>query len=119
MKIGILGGTFDPVHKGHLSIAGEARARLELDEVLFVPAGQPWQKQEMLVSPAGHRLEMLRLAIGDCRQWRLCTAEIDHAGPSYTVDTIAGLKQKLGAGAELYFILGWDSLAGLPGWKEP
>lgn len=119
MKIGVLGGTFDPVHKGHLSIAAEARGRLDLDEVLFVPAGQPWQKSDRRITPPEHRLQMLRLAISGCAYCRLSPIEVDCPGLSFTVDTIAGLKEQLGGAAELYFILGWDSLVRLHQWKEP
>ncbi len=119
MKIGVLGGTFDPVHKGHLSIAEEARDRLNLDEVLFVPAGQPWQKSDRHITSPEHRLQMLRLAISSCSYCRLSAIEIDRPGISFTVDTIAGLKEQLGGAAEPYFILGWDSLVRLHQWKEP
>jgi len=119
MNIGVLGGTFDPIHIGHLILAEEVRARLDLAEILFVPAGQPWLKVGSPISPAGHRLEMVRLAIADKAYFKLSTMEIERAGPSYTVDTIAELKAQLGAEDELFFILGWDNLAELPQWKEP
>ena len=119
MNIGVLGGTFDPIHIGHLILAEEVRARLNLAEVLFVPAGQPWLKVASPISPAEHRVEMVRLAIADKPYFKLSTIEIERAGPTYTVDTIAELKARLGAGDELYFILGWDNLAQLPLWKEP
>lgn len=118
MNIGVLGGTFDPVHNGHLIVAGEARTRLNLAEVLFVPAGQPWLKVGIPISPAEHRLQMLRLALADQSHFKLSTIEIERAGPSYSVETIAELRDKLGDGDELFFILGWDSLAGLPQWRE-
>ena len=119
MKIGVIGGTFDPIHNGHLIIAEETRARLNLAEVLFVPTGQPWLKAKGPVATAEHRLEMVRLAIADRAYFKLSTVEIDRPGPSYTIDTIAELQSQLGAGAELFFILGWDSLAELPQWHEP
>ena len=119
MKIGVLGGTFDPVHRGHLLVAEEARARLNLDEVLFVPAGQPWLKGDSLITAAEHRVQMLRLAIAGYPYFKLSTVEVDRSGPSYTVDTIAALQAQLGAGNELFFILGWDALAQLPRWREP
>lgn len=118
MNIGVLGGTFDPVHNGHLIVAGEARTRLNLAEVLFVPAGQPWLKVGIPISPAEHRLQMLRLALADQPHFKLSTIEIERAGPSYSVDTIAELQGKLGDGDELFFILGWDSLTSLPQWRE-
>jgi len=119
MNIGVLGGTFDPIHIGHLIVAEEVRTRLDLAEVLFVPAGQPWLKPDSPVSTAEHRVEMVRLAIADKPYFKLSTTEIERAGPSYTVDTIAELLGRLGSGDELFFILGWDSLAELPKWKEP
>jgi nicotinate-nucleotide adenylyltransferase len=119
MKTGILGGTFDPVHIGHMAMAEEARQRLKLDEVLFIPAGRPWLKVDKHISPARHRVNMVRLAIKGRPYLRLSQMEIERAGPTYTVDTIAQLKGQIGAAGELYFILGWDNLEDLPRWKEP
>ena len=119
MNIGVLGGTFDPVHMGHLIIAEEVRARLDLAEVLFVPAGQPWLKINNVISPAQHRVEMVRLAIADEPSFKLSTMEIERPGPSYTVDTMAELSSQIGAGDKLFFILGWDNLIQLPHWHEP
>ena len=118
MNIGVLGGTFDPIHKGHIIVAEEARARLNLAEVLFVPAGKPWLKTDRPISTAEHRLRMVSLAIADKPYFKLATLEIERAGPSYTVDTITELREKLGAGVELFFILGWDSLSHLPQWRD-
>jgi len=119
MNIGVLGGTFDPIHMGHLIVAEEAKVRLKLAEVLFVPAGLPWLRVNSPLSAAEHRVQMVRLAIGDKPYFKLATTEIERAGPSYTVDTIAELKGQLGAKDELFFILGWDCLAELPKWREP
>jgi len=119
MKIGVLGGTFDPIHNGHLAVAEEVRGRLSLSEVLFVPAGRPWLKGDAPISPARHRVEMVRLAVADKPYYKVSTMEIEREGPSYTVDTIGELRAKIGAGDELFFILGWSSLAELPQWKEP
>lgn len=119
MNIGVLGGTFDPIHNGHIVVAEEARARLDLAEVLFVPAGQPWLKEDSPILAAEHRIHMVRLAIADKPFFKLATIEIDRPGPSYTVDTITELQAQLGAGDELFFILGWDNLAQLPRWREP
>jgi len=120
MNIGILGGTFDPVHMGHLVIAEEARVKLGLGEILFVPAGQPWFKvgQGHTIAPVTHRLEMLRLAIADNPCFKLCTLEVERSGPSYSIDTIITLRNQLGE-QPLFFILGSDSLAGFHLWKEP
>ncbi|HUV55898.1 MAG TPA: nicotinate-nucleotide adenylyltransferase [Dehalococcoidales bacterium] len=119
MKIGVLGGTFDPIHQGHLVIAEEVVTRLNLAEILFVPAGQPWLKMDYPVSAAEHRVQMVRLAIAGKPGFKLSTMEIERAGPTYTVDTIVQLQAQLGAGTELFFILGWDNLNELPQWREP
>ncbi len=119
MNIGVLGGTFDPVHIGHLILAEEVRTGLNLTEILFVLAGQPWLKVDSPISPAEHRMEMVRLAIADKPYFKLSTMEIERAGPTYTVDTIVELKAQLGTGDELFFILGWDNLAKLPQWRQP
>ncbi len=119
MNIGVMGGTFDPIHLGHLAIAVEARTRMNLAEILFVPAGQPWLKTDRIISAVEHRVEMVRLAIADNPYFKLSTVDIERAGPSYAVDTIADLQGKIGAEDELFLILGWDSLAELPQWHEP
>lgn len=118
MRIGVLGGTFDPIHLGHLIAAEEVWARMALDEVLFVPAGQPWLKFERAITPAEHRLEMVRLALESNPYFKVATVDIERPGPSYTVDTIADLKRQLGDGAELFFIAGLDALADLPRWHR-
>lgn len=119
MNIGVLGGTFDPIHMGHLMIAEEARRRLGLGRVLFIPAGQPWLKLDRPITSAAHRLEMVRRAIVGKAYCELLTTEVDRAGPSYAVDTIGILRQQLGAEATFFLLLGWDSLAELHRWKEP
>ena len=119
MNIGVLGGTFDPVHNGHMMVAEEVGVRLNLAEVLLVPAGQPWLNKTSPIAAAEHRLQMLRLAIADKPYFKLSTVEIERPGPSYTVDTIAHLRGQYGADSELFFILGQDSLAHFPQWREP
>ena len=119
MNIGVLGGKFDPIHIGHLVVAEEARIKLEFSEVLFVPAGQPWLKLDRNITPAAHRVEMVRRAIADNLHFKLCTLEVERPGPSYTVDTLTILRKQLGSEASLFFILGRDTLAGLHLWKEP
>ncbi len=119
MKVGILGGTFDPIHYGHLVAGEEARCALGLERVLFVPSARPPHKLEYPVSPADRRVEMVRLAIADNPQFELSTVELDRSGYSYTVDTVAELQQQLGSEAQLYFILGEDALADLPAWHQP
>jgi len=119
VKIGVLGGTFDPVHLGHIGMAEEARQALGLAEVILVPAGQPVGKSSRRVTPAGQRIEMLRLAIIGRPYLKISYMEIERPGPSYTVDTLEAIRKRYSGRAEIYFILGWDSLAQLPGWHEP
>jgi len=119
VNIGVLGGTFDPIHIGHLVVAEEARIKLGLWEVLFVPAGQPWLKLGRNITLAVHRVEMVRRAIADNPHFKLCTLEVERPGPSYTVDTLTMLRKQLGSEASFFFILGRDTLAELPLWKEP
>jgi nicotinate-nucleotide adenylyltransferase len=119
MNIGVLGGTFDPIHSGHIIIAEKARLELGLARVLFVPAGQPWLKTERKITPVAHRVEMVRRAIAANSYFELSTVEIDRPGPSLSVETVDILQQQLGAGAKLFFLVGWDSLAELPEWMEP
>lgn len=118
MNIGVLGGTFDPIHFGHLGLAEEVKARLALDEILFVPTGRPWLKANTPISAAEHRVEMVRLAIADKPYFKLSAMEVERAGPSYTVDTIAELQARFGAGNKLFLILGRDSLTEFPYWRE-
>jgi nicotinate-nucleotide adenylyltransferase len=118
MKIGVLGGTFDPVHVAHIAMAEKAREALELDEVLLVPAGQPMYKVNRAITPAMHRVAMLQLAVKGKPGLAVSAMELDRPGPSYTVDSIAQLR-KYEPGSEIYFILGSDSLAQLPDWREP
>ncbi|MBN1176130.1 MAG: nicotinate (nicotinamide) nucleotide adenylyltransferase [Dehalococcoidales bacterium] len=119
MKIGVLGGTFDPVQRGHIMVAESARDSLSLDCLLMVPAGQPPFKGGEPVTPAEHRLAMLRLAVAGMTGVEVSTVEIERPGPSYTVDTIAALRERYGDRDEIYFIVGWDSLGQFPGWREP
>jgi nicotinate-nucleotide adenylyltransferase len=119
MKLGVLGGTFDPIHNGHLAVAEEVKDRLDLNEVLFVPAGQPWLKADTTVSPAEHRVTMVHLAIAGIAHYSTSTMEIEREGPSYTLDTLAEIWHRLGNGDDVYFILGWDGLSQLPRWHAP
>jgi len=119
VNIGILGGTFDPIHIGHLVVAEEARIRVGFNEVLFVPAGQPLLKPDRNITPSNQRVEMVRRAIADNPHFKLCTIEAERPGPSYTVDTLTMLREQLGSAVGLFFILGRDTLAELPSWKEP
>jgi len=117
MKIGVFGGTFDPIHDGHLAIAEEVRKQLSLEEVWFVPAGQPWLKTERVISPEAQRVKMVELAISGKSYFKLSLLEVSRPGPSYTIDTMVELKRQFKT-AEWYFIMGWDSLTSLPLWKD-
>ncbi|UCH87685.1 MAG: nicotinate-nucleotide adenylyltransferase [Dehalococcoidia bacterium] len=119
MRLGILGGTFDPPHVGHLILAEEARQALELEQVLFVPAGAPWRKAGRELSPREDRLAMVQLAVGDSLHFAVSILEIEREGPSYTAETLAALHQQLPADSEIFFIVGQDSLADLPNWRQP
>jgi nicotinate-nucleotide adenylyltransferase len=119
VNIGILGGTFDPVHLGHLSIADAAMDQAELERVLFIPAGQPRLKQAEPSASVDQRLEMVRLAIQDRTGFEVCDLEGHRPGPTYTVDTLVELSAKLGPVTNLYFILGMDVLGQLDRWKDP
>ena len=118
VRVGVLGGTFDPVHNGHLILAECARAQLTLDLVLFVPTGEPWRKAHRSIAPAGHRLAMLALAIAGNDSFGISDIEVRRAGPTYTADTLEALAAER-LDDELYFIVGADALADLPNWHEP
>ena len=118
MKVGILGGTFDPVHTGHLVIAEQAREQLQLSEVLFMPAGEPWRKNGRAITAPEHRLAMLRLAAEDNDAFGISDIELRRAGPTYTADTLEALAGER-LDDEFHFIVGADALADLPNWHEP
>lgn len=119
LQIGLLGGTFDPIHFGHLRLAEEAREQLGLDRVLFLPAPRPWRKAGRPVSSVVHRLAMVRLAVAGNPAFAVSTIELEQSGPTYTALTLAALRTELGEGAGLHFILGADALRDLPNWWEP
>ena len=119
MNVGILGGTFDPVHLGHLIVAEEARVRLGLDQVIFVPAGQPWLKGGQCITPGRRRLIMVELAVAANPFFRVAPNEIQRGGPTYTVDTLRELLREMGDAARLHFIVGMDSLEQFHLWKDP
>ena len=119
LKLGVFGGTFDPVHMGHLVVAEEARVQLGLDNVVFVPAGKPWFKSETPVSDAKHRLAMVELAIASNPAFRPSDIEMCRPGPSYTVDTLESLHDELGESTQLFVVLGADALSELERWYRP
>jgi nicotinate-nucleotide adenylyltransferase len=119
MNLGVLGGTFDPFHLGHLALAEEASQQLNLGEVLFVPAGRPYFKAAEGVSPAADRLKMLELALSGHLHFKISLLEIERKGPSYAFETITQLKKQRGENTEIFFMMGWDSVMALPLWQKP
>ena len=117
-RIGVFGGTFDPIHLAHLRCAEEARETLDLDRILFVPAADPPHKTRQAVTPAHHRLAMVRLATAGNKRFRVSNIEIERNGPSYTVDTLRSLRLRLGPAAQLTLLLGLDAFRDLGTWKE-
>lgn len=118
MRLGIFGGTFDPVHYGHLLLAEYCREQLSLDEVWFLPTAVPPHKQQRDLTPAVARVEMLGLAIGGHESFRVCTYEVDRGGVNYTVDTLAHFAAE-DPSREMYFLMGADSLRDLHSWRQP
>ena len=118
MRLGILGGTFDPVHRGHLALAHAACDELGLDEVLFLPAGQPWRKAGRIIASSEHRLAMLRRTLEGEAAFPVSKLELERTGPSYTADTLEALRDDRPED-ELFFLLGEDALMDLPNWARP
>jgi nicotinate-nucleotide adenylyltransferase len=113
-----MGGTFDPVHHGHLSAAQEVAALFHLDEVVFVPTGQPWQKADRRVAAAEDRYLMTVVATASNPRFSVSRIDVDRPGPTYTVDTLRDLRAERGDDAELFFITGADALAQILGWHD-
>lgn len=118
-RIGLMGGTFDPIHYGHLVIAEEVRVALDLAEMLFIPTGQPPHKPGRVITPAEQRLAMLELAIASNPHFTISLIEMDRPGLSYMVDTLRLLRAQMGSDVELSFVIGWDSLEELHTWHDP
>ena len=118
-RIGVLGGSFDPPHVGHLAIAEEARLRLSLDRIVFVPAGLQWMKVGRDVASGEDRIQMVRLATASNAAFQVSDLEVTRPGPSYTVDTLTRLRQQEGADTDFTFILGQDAMADLLEWSRP
>lgn len=118
MRLGLFGGTFDPVHYGHLLLAEYCREQCPLDYVWFLPAALPPHKRTRELTPGRQRAEMLELAIGGHEAFQVCRLEVERGGVSYTVDTLAQLRANQPE-AQLVFLLGADALADLPTWREP
>ena len=119
MKLGILGGTFDPIHLGHLIIAEEAMSSLGLDRVIFVPAGDPWMKADSTITLSHHRLAMILAAIADNPSFKVSPVELERNSPSYTVETLEEMQEDYGAQTEYFFIIGADALKGFGRWIQP
>jgi nicotinate-nucleotide adenylyltransferase len=118
-RVGVLGGTFDPVHYGHLVVAEEVYTTLQLAEMVFVPAGQPPHKTNAEITIAEHRLEMLELAIASNPHFTISRVDLDRPGPCYTVDTLQLLRKQWGDKTAIYFVIGRDSLEELLSWHDP
>ncbi len=117
--VGVMGGTFNPIHHGHLVTAEEAATAFGLDEVLFVPSGRPWQKERERVAPPEERYIMTVIATATNPRFRVSRIEIDRSGPTHTIDTLRELKSALGPGVDLWFISGADGVLGILTWKNP
>src|SRR4051794_34655399 len=118
MRLGIFGGTFDPIHLGHLVLAEQCREQCQLDEVWFVPAAQPPHKLSAAITPAKPRCDMIEFAIAGNSAFRLCHIELNRDGPSFTVTTLEQLHTE-GPTRELFLLIGADSLRDLSHWREP
>lgn len=116
-RVGVMGGTFDPIHHGHLVAASEVRSRFDLDEVVFVPTGEPWQKADREVTPAEHRYLMTVIATAANPHFTVSRVDIDRDGPTYTIDTLRDLHAAV-PDAELYFITGADAMSQILGWRD-
>lgn len=117
VRLGVMGGTFDPIHHGHLVAASEVAARFNLDEVVFVPTGEPWQKSGRRVSPPEHRYLMTVIATASNPRFTVSRVDIDRPGPTYTIDTLRDLR-RLRPEADLYFITGADAMEQIVSWKD-
>lgn len=118
MRIGVMGGTFDPIHLGHLVAASEVAHLFALDEVVFVPTGQPWQKGHREVSLAEDRYLMTVIATAADPRFSVSRVDVDRPGPTYTVDTLRDLRSRLGSDVEMSFITGADALADILSWRD-
>lgn len=118
-RIGIMGGTFNPLHKGHLALVKEATKQFILDEVIFVPAGNPPHKDPKDIIDKEHRFEMVKMAVKNKKPWHFSRIEIDRKGISYAVDTFKELNKKYHDKAKLFYIMGIDSINEILSWKKP
>ncbi len=119
LRIGILGGTFDPVHMGHLVLAETARDTLRLDQVYFVPAADPPHKQGQVIARKADRLAMLELAVASNPAFAISLIDLERPGPHYTADMVELVRKRLASEDELWFLMGLDSLIDFPNWRDP
>ena len=119
MRLGVFGGTFDPIHNAHLTVAESAAAELGLEMVLFIPAGQPYLKSGQEVSSSHHRIAMVELAVQAVPKFKVSDMEVRRPGPSYTIDTLEELDHRTVGEVQIFLIMGFDSLMEVFRWKEP
>ncbi|MGQ0810464.1 MAG: nicotinate-nucleotide adenylyltransferase, partial [Nitrospiraceae bacterium] len=118
LRLGLLGGTFNPIHRCHLAIAAHARDRLSLDRILFIPTGDPPHKSAQSLAPSKHRYEMVRLAVGEDPTFAVSDIEVRRTTKSYSIDTVRALQRESAPDTSIFFILGLDAFLELPTWKE-
>jgi nicotinate-nucleotide adenylyltransferase len=118
-RLGLLGGSFNPIHNCHLTIAHHVHERMQLSQILFIPTGDPPHKQEGSLAPAKVRYEMVRLAIADSPLFMVSEIEIQRTGTSYSIDTVRALQHRYGPSTELLFIVGLDAFLDFPTWRQP
>jgi len=119
MRLGIFGGSFNPIHNGHLAIAEQVRKKLHLNRVLFIPTGEPPHKRDSPLAPGKDRYELVRLAIAGTPSFDISDIEVQRRGKSYSIDTIRELRRQYGPATKLYFLIGLDAFLDFPDWKEP
>ncbi len=118
-KIGLLGGTFNPIHRCHLALAREVRVRLDLDQILFIPTGDPPHKPSGYLAPAEHRTAMVRLAVEGEPHFAVSDVEVGRPGRSYSIDTVTALRRDAGPSTEFFFCIGLDAFLDLGSWRRP
>ncbi|MCC6139263.1 MAG: nicotinate (nicotinamide) nucleotide adenylyltransferase [Nitrospira sp.] len=118
-RLGLFGGSFNPIHNGHLAVARQAHEILALDRTLFIPTGDPPHKRDGALAPSLHRYEMVRLAIGGTPAFDISDIEIARQGKSYSIDTVRELQRQYGPATKLFFLIGLDAFLDLPSWREP
>ncbi len=118
-RLGLFGGSFNPIHNGHLAIARAVRERMKLSRILFIPTGDPPHKQNQSLAPAPVRFEMVRLAIADTPVFTVSPIEVHRTGKSYSIDTVREIRGQCGRSCQLFFIIGLDAFLEFPTWRAP